>query len=314
MVNSRLMTCAALAFVLLAACQGSSRDAAFETPQESETLPPPDYVPAPVGGTTEEDCGYELNDHALGCYDEDYNPTEPPVLAPPPCVSHSGSDFRNKDLSGRALSESDFSCADFRGADLRDSTFIDAQLIGADFRGAKLDGANFAGATLFRANLSGQDFHFTAGRDPAAAILCDSLESETCADMTGAILTGANFVFADVRSQDEAGVDFTGADLSKANLSYVRAWDYFIFSGATFWGTKLDGANLSYGEFGSLNFRYASFRGANLRRADFNEADLTGADLTGARFSRNDWNGTTCPDGETSSSHLGTCQGVKPHA
>ena len=113
------------------------------------------------------------------------------------------------------------------------------------------------------------------------------------ARLQGAFLPGADLSGADARAVDAEGADLAGADLTNARLD----------------DAKLQGANLTGANLTGASARNAQLQGANLEGANLTGANLRGARLAGANVHGVTWSGTTCPDGTSSSSDGGSCQG-----
>src|SRR5579862_950446 len=111
--------------------------------------------------------------------------------------------------------------------------------------------------------------------------------------LNGDNLQGAFLENLDLHGGSAQGTNLQGADLKNANLQ----------------GTNLQGTNLQGANFNGANLQGATLQGTNLGGADFTGANLSGANLTGANVSKATWSHTTCPDGTSSDSDGGTCQG-----
>lgn len=244
------------------------------------------------------------------------------AMASPPRASEIGP---GKDLSGRVMTERDFS-----GLDLSGANFEGAILSGARLAGARLAGANLRRAVLVNADLSGADLSgadltqalMTSVKAPDAdlrrAIMdCTVLGQANLrgaklgeatlrltilsgSDLTGASLTGADFftVFADGALLGRA--DFTGAKLVKCSFMRCKAeasvFEKAVLTNTTFMGSELrearfvdasgDQASWMKADVGGADFRFAVLHAAHFMDATAVGANFRGCDLRGAEFIR----------------------------
>lgn len=207
-------------------------------------------------------------------------------------------DLQYMDLTGRNLSQADFTGALLCHAELDDANLTDtilfaadmrfvsavgADLSRADVRGACLAGANLSHATLTDVDMrdgvllrskgpggdlvplihddaeSGMEKAKLRGANLSRAKVSDSFIVQT--DMTDCILRQAKFIRANLSLSNLTGCDLEGADFTDANLSGA------IFHGAVLAGATLDNAD---------------FTGADLIGAIFDNVDLTKVDLSKA--------------------------------
>lgn len=178
--------------------------------------------------------------------------------------------------SGPDFSNRDDIADDELGQTLACGTFVYSNLDGRDLAQTNLTSADLTGASLHRARL------------------------------TGSTLVNANLLAANLASISGRGADLTGANLVASDLSEAALVNATLqrarASAASLEGADLTGANLVGADFEGADLTNVNFTGADLRMANLNGATVDGAVLTGVT-----WGDTTCPDGSSSNSALGTC-------
>ncbi len=176
-----------------------------------------------------------------------------------------GINFKNANLSGSDLQESDFTLvyltdADLSGANLSNSKFISCHLDNINLSGANLSHSEmflcgFSGGNLSETNMSNADFSSSEFVDTNLAHSNLSYSVFSYAEFVNADLKHVNFENADL-----SDVDFTGADLSYANLTNANLVDSKLTN------ANFSGANLSGAKIHELDIHYVSVLGEdNLR-------------------------------------------------
>jgi uncharacterized protein YjbI with pentapeptide repeats len=216
-------------------------------------------------------------------------------------------------LPGTNLSGVDFSAADLSHADLRGADLESVRAIKADLRYACLHGASLEKFVANEANMEGADLAsaklrnaFLDGASLENADLSDAdLQKASLAssNLRGANLSRANLRHATLTEANLEGAVFVEADLEGAILvsTKLREAD---FTGARFYGARMNGCDLEDMELPGADFRKASlqdalltgsimpdarfddacFHGAGLADIDWERASLRGADLRGVSF------------------------------
>ncbi len=175
--------------------------------------------------------------------------------------------FAFHDLSGLTLSGRNLSDADFTGAILNEANLVGTKLDNASFFGADMQGANLSDASMRRADLRGSCLRGAnlTGADLFEADLREGTIASPDRDK------GLRFHEHTARSGDACGAILAGANLERSRLSGVMATKA-DFSDAIMKDCKLVRANL----------KQANLSGANLAGADLSGADISGADMRDA--------------------------------
>ena len=113
-------------------------------------------------------------------------------------------------------------------------------------------------------------------------------------NLSGINLDLANIAFANLLNENFSGTSFIRAVITATNID-----------GGNFTNSDLENSNLT-----ASAFRGADFLNSNLTNVDMTDANLEGAvNMMSATRSGIIWSSTRCPDGTSSNSNGGTCEG-----
>lgn len=177
----------------------------------------------------------------------------------------SGKDLSQADFTGSNLAHCDLSRGTFSGTcffscDLRQADLSHASLARADFRGAHLAGANLTGANMDSADLrEGKIME----RGEYGLLVNKPLPAFPKGKDPQTIFTGAKLTDTNMASVKAIAADFSDADLSNVILNQANLSD-----------VNFDGANLSK----------VDFTGADLSRANLSNSIMSGAILRNAEL------------------------------
>lgn len=181
---------------------------------------------------------------------------------------YSTASYKNKDLSGLAITSQSLSGWDLSGQNLSRMWFYNTQVNGADFSDAIISGVSFS-----TARISAEQLYSTASYQQHQLQGVSWEEGDlTGWDFHGQDLTGARFGLVTLTE-----ANFTDALVKFASLGNAMSREQ-LFSTASYRNKDLRGIQV-YG----LDLRNADLRGQRLTEATFNfydESNLEGADLS----------------------------------
>lgn len=191
---------------------------------------------------------------------------------------------KERNLSGKDLSEANLIGADLSQANLRDANLSGADLSRADLSGADLSGTDLSGVELNWANLTGAvvDKNTKLADKWRRVLKIVNKEFDrkfqSYADLSQTNLSGSDLKGVYLDSANLRGADLRGADLKDA---YLNSAD---LRGANLSSAKLSGADLKEANLIRANLKGADLSNADLRNANLQEADLTDTNRNETKF------------------------------
>ncbi len=228
--------------------------------------------------------------------------TAPPTTAPPTTAASAceqlkagatdleGADLRGCNLSGLTLDGVDLGSTDLTGANLRNLTLTNFGLANANLTDVDMRDASFASGSMVGANLE----RTNAERVRITAVNMRNVFGSD-ANFQEAVFENVNATSAVLPGVDFEAAKFTGVTLSNATLTSA------VFSEAKVGGTTLTSADLTNADLEAVDLRLSLLDQTNLSGVELGAAKLTGATGTPIGHATAIYDGTTCPDGSTTS-------------